>query len=74
MGVIATVKHWICNDQEDNRHLVSASVSERTLREVYLLPFAAAVTKAHVGSVMAANNRVNGEYNAENAALLHDLL
>jgi beta-glucosidase len=74
MGVIATVKHWIANDQEDNRHLVSATVSERTLREVYLPPFAAAITKARVGSIMAANNRVNGAYNAENVPLLRELL
>lgn len=74
MGVIANVKHWICNDQEDNRHLVSATVSERTLREVYLPPFVAAISRARVGSIMAANNKVNGEYNAESAPLLRGLL
>ena len=64
-GVVANVKHWIYNDQEDNRHVVSATVDERTLREVYLPPFAAAVSEAGVGSVMAANNAVNGMYNAQ---------
>ncbi len=74
MGVIATVKHWIANDQEDDRHLVSADVDERTLREVYLPPFAAAVGRGRVGAVMAANNAVNGKYNAQSAPLLRDLL
>ena len=74
MGVIATVKHWICNDQEDDRHLVSATVYERTLREVYLPPFVAAIKKARVGSVMAANNKTNGKYNAQNGPLLRELL
>ena len=74
MGVVANVKHWICNDQEDNRHIVSARVDERTLREVYLPAFAAAVSEARVGSVMAANNAVNGKFNAENGPLLRGLL
>jgi beta-glucosidase len=73
-GVIATVKHWICNDQEDSRHLVSADVDERTLREVYLPPFVAAVRDGKAGSVMAANDGTNGDYNAQDAPLLRRLL
>jgi beta-glucosidase len=74
MGVVATVKHWICNDQEDNRHVVSVEVDERTLREVYLPPFIAAIRDGGAGAVMAANNGVNGKYNAQNPELLRDLL
>lgn len=74
LGVVATIKHWICNDQEDNRHIVSAEVDEATLREVYLPPFEAAIRDGGAGAVMAANNGVDGAYNAQSAPLLRDLL
>jgi len=56
-GVIATVKHYALNDQEFNRHNGSSDVDERTLREIYLPAFEAAVTKAHVDAVMNSYNR-----------------
>jgi beta-glucosidase len=59
-GVIATVKHYAVNNQEYNRHNVSSDVDERTLREIYLPAFEAAVTKAHVDAVMNSYNLVNG--------------
>jgi beta-glucosidase len=59
-GVIATVKHYALNDQEYNRHNVSSDVDERTMREIYLPAFEAAVTKAHVDSVMNSYNLING--------------
>ena len=55
-GVIATVKHYALNDQEYNRHNVSSDVDERTLREIYLPAFEAAVTQAHVDAVMNSYN------------------
>jgi beta-glucosidase len=59
-GVLATVKHYVCNDQETDRHQYSAEVDERTLREIYLEPFRAAVQEGKVACVMTAYNRVNG--------------
>ncbi len=73
-GTIATAKHYAVNNQETNRDQVSANVSERALREIYLLGFEAAVKEANVGSVMAAYNRVNGIYCTENEQLLWTIL
>jgi len=73
-GVLAQVKHYAANNQEKQRFTVSADVDERTLREIYLPAFEAAVKEAGVGSVMAAYNKVNGVYASENAHLLKDIL
>jgi beta-glucosidase len=72
--VIASAKHFAANSIEDTRFLVDVSVDERTLREVYLPHFRMAVEQAHVGSVMSAYNKVNGQYCGENYPLLHDVL
>ncbi|MFB6981002.1 glycoside hydrolase family 3 C-terminal domain-containing protein [Streptomyces scopuliridis] len=58
-GVAATAKHFVANDAETDRLTVDVRVDERTLREVYLAPFEAAV-EAGVRAVMSAYNRVNG--------------
>ena len=68
-GVIATVKHYALNDQEYNRHNVSVDVDERTMREIYLPAFEAAVTKAHVDAVMNSYNLVNGAHATQNEFL-----
>ena len=73
-GVIAEVKHYAANNQEKNRLQVSAEMDERTLREIYLPAFEAAVKEAKVGSVMAAYNKVNGTFSSENTHLLKDIL
>mgnify|MGYP003851975599 FL=1 len=73
-GAIATAKHFVANNQEQDRHEVSAEVSERALREIYLPAFEAAVTEGEVGSVMAAYNRINGTYATEHEWLLSDVL
>ncbi len=65
-GVIATVKHYALNDQEFNRHNGSSDVDERTLREIYLPAFEAAVTRAHVDAVMNSYNLVNGVHATQN--------
>ncbi|WP_284008470.1 beta-glucosidase family protein [Haloarcula pelagica] len=72
-GVLATVKHFVANNQESARTSVSAEVDERTLRELYLPPFRAAV-EAGVGSVMTAYNRVNGTYMSDHATLVGGVL
>lgn len=73
-GVMATVKHWVANNQEVDRTTTDARVDERTLHEVYMPAFEAAVRQGDVASVMAAYNKVNGAYNAENCPLLRDTL
>ncbi|MDR7085408.1 beta-glucosidase [Aeromicrobium panaciterrae] len=72
-GVMADAKHFVLNEQETDRMINSSEVDERTLREMYLPPFVAAV-KAGVGSFMCSYNRVDSVYACENKALLTDLL
>ena len=57
-GVGACVKHLVANDSEFERHTISSEVTERVLRELYLLPFEAAVKDSLVVSVMSAYNRL----------------
>jgi beta-glucosidase len=68
-GVIATVKHYALNNQEFNRHNASSDVDERTMREIYLPGFEAAVTKGHVDAVMNSYNLVNGVHATQNPVL-----
>lgn len=68
-GVSATVKHYAVNNQEYNRHNVDVSVDERTLREIYLPSFEAAVTKGHVDAVMDSYNLINGQHATQNEFL-----
>lgn len=73
-GVVATPKHYVANNQEYERVAVSADVDERTLRELYVPPFEAAVEDGDAGAVMAAYNRINGTYATEHRTLLTDVL
>jgi beta-glucosidase len=74
MGVCATVKHFAVNFQEYERHRVSSDVDERTLREVYLSAFEAAVKEGGAGAIMAAYNLVNGVHCTEHDHLVRDVL
>jgi len=58
-GVWACAKHFVCNDEEENRTNVHIVVDERTLREIYLPPFEAAVKVGNVTTVMGAYNAVD---------------
>jgi beta-glucosidase len=72
--VVATVKHYALNDQEVARMTNSADANERTMQEIHLPPYEAAVKQGRVGSVMCAYNRVNGVYACENRYLLRHVL
>jgi beta-glucosidase len=65
-GVVATVKHYALNNQEYGRHDVSSDADERTMREIYLPAFEAAVREAHAGAVMNSYNLINGEHATQN--------
>ncbi|MGZ6764447.1 MAG: beta-glucosidase [Nocardioides sp.] len=85
-GVIADVKHFLANNQEGQdgvppitstnggRQVVNVNAAERTLREVYMPQFEAAVKQAHVGTIMCSYNRVNGAYACENHHTLQQVL
>lgn len=65
-GVSATVKHFALNDSEYDRHNENSIADERTMREIYLPAFEAAVKDAHVGAVMDSYNLVNGAHSTQN--------
>jgi beta-glucosidase len=73
-GVQACVKHFAGNSIELERGTVDDHVTERTLREIYLPAFEMAVKEGKAGSAMAAYNKVNGHYCAENKHLIRDIL
>ncbi len=73
-NVGACIKHFICNDSEFERFTISSEVNERTLREIYLPPFKAAIAEAEPWAVMSSYNKINGVYAAENAYTLLDIL
>lgn len=73
-GADCCVKHFVGNECELERLRVSSDVDERTLRELYLVPFEAIVVDAGVGSVMTGYNRLNGTYCSEHDWLLGDVL
>ncbi|MEM7031514.1 MAG: glycoside hydrolase family 3 C-terminal domain-containing protein [Chloroflexota bacterium] len=73
-NVGACIKHYVCNDSEFERNSISSEVGERTLREIYLPPFKAAVQEANTWGIMAAYNKINGVYAGENAYTQIDIL
>jgi beta-glucosidase len=73
-GVAATIKHFVCNDQEDQRQAVDSIVTERALREIYLMPFMIAQRDSKPQCYMTAYNKVNGVHASEDPKLLKDIL
>jgi beta-glucosidase len=73
-GVSATIKHFLGNNSEVDRHHTSSEIDERTMREIYLPAFEAAIKEAHVGALMTSYNLVNGLHMTENAALVEALV
>ncbi len=72
--VIATVKHYVANNQEFDRTTDSSNVDERTLHEIYMPAFQAAIQQGNVGAVMCSYNKVNDIYACEQPSMLSDVL
>jgi beta-glucosidase len=73
-GVSSTVKHFMANNSEFDRHNTDSIIDERTMREIYLPAFEAAVKQGHVGAVMDSYNLVNGTHLSQNNHLNIDIL
>jgi beta-glucosidase len=72
-GVIATIKHYMGNNSEYDRHNTDSEIDERTMREIYLPAFEAAVKEAHVGAIMDSYNLINGEHATQNSFLNNEV-
>lgn len=72
-GVSATVKHFMGNNSEFDRHNTDSVIDERTMREIYLPAFEAAVKEAHVGAIMDSYNLTNGAHMTQNGYLNTDV-
>ena len=73
-GVFATVKHFVGNDAEFERASINSMIDERTLRELYLLPFEIAVREGGALAIMTAYNRLNGRWLTQQPAYLQTIL
>lgn len=73
-GVIATVKHFACNNQEFSRFSLNVNADERTLNEIYFPAFKKAVQQGGVAAVMTSYNPLNGAHASENAWLIKENL
>jgi beta-glucosidase len=73
-GVAACVKHFALNNQETRRGYINVQVSDRALNEIYLPAFKAAITKGNALTIMAAYNKIDGSWCAENEMLLKTIL
>ena len=72
-GVIPSVKHFVVNNQEFERHRIDVAVDERALHEIYYPAFEAAIQEGHVWSVMSSYNKINGVYAAQSPLLKQEL-
>ncbi len=68
-GVVATAKHFAANNSEFDRYNISSDMDERTLREIYLPAFEAAVREGHAGAVMNSYNLLNGVHATQSPLL-----
>ncbi|XUW92293.1 glycoside hydrolase family 3 C-terminal domain-containing protein [Burkholderia sp. M6-3] len=73
-GVIAMAKHFLLNEQEANRGTVSVLVDDRTLHEIYLLPFGVSIRRGNVASVMCSYNKIGPTYACETPHTLNAIL
>ncbi len=73
-GIVATPKHFACNNKETNRQESDSIVSERALREIYLKGFEICIKEADPKLIMTAYNLMNGQRTSENAELITGIL
>ena len=73
-GVAACVKHFALNNNEVNRHTTNVIVDDRTLYEIYLPAFKAAVTEAKAWTIMGAYNLYRDQHLCHNQYILNDIL
>jgi beta-glucosidase len=73
-GVVATVKHLVGNEAEFERGTISSVIDERSLRELYLLPFELAVRDGGALAIMTSYNRLNGRWLTQQREILVDVL
>lgn len=72
-GVLASVKHFVVNNEEFERHRIDVAVDERALHEIFYPAFEAAIGKGHVWTVMSSYNKINGTYAAQSPLLEQEL-
>ena len=70
---MAAVKHFVCNDQEHERMAVDSLVTQRALREIYLMPFMVCIGIGRPACIMTSYNKVNGTHASENQDLINIL-
>jgi len=73
-GVSATVKHFMGNNSEFDRHNTDSVIDERAMREIYMPVFEAAVREAHIGAIMDSYNLTNGMHMTQNGYLNNDVV
>ncbi|KAF5023798.1 hypothetical protein F66182_4154 [Fusarium sp. NRRL 66182] len=74
LGIQSVVKHFVCNDQEDERRAVDTIVTPRALREIYLKPFQIVAQNARPGGLMTSYNKVNGVHCSQDHSLLQTVV
>ena len=73
-GIIATPKHFVCNDQEQGIFSMDCILTRRALREIYLRPFMLAIKAGDPGAILTSYNKVNGVHVADSKYLLDGIL
>ena len=72
--IVATIKHYCCNNRENGRRICDSRVSQRALREIYLRGFEICIKKAKPWALMTAYNPVNGVYSSANWEAINGIL
>ncbi|KAJ3946151.1 uncharacterized protein N0V96_004509 [Colletotrichum fioriniae] len=73
-GTLAALKHFVANDQETEKMSLDVRMSDRALREIYLLPFQIALRDSNPRVVMSSYNKIGGLHVSENPMILQDIL
>lgn len=73
-NIIATIKHFVCNDLEDQRRAVDVRVSDRAMREIYMLPFMLATRDSKPKAFMSSYNKINGTHVSERKDIIDGIL